>query len=68
MKISMSKHGVTSLVDANEKEMRLNAGWQLVDEAVKAVDEVIRLKPPVKSKATERALEEANATTDKGDE
>lgn len=46
----------------------LEAGWEQIKpaEPVKAVDEVIRLKPPVKTKATVRAVEEAN--DDKGDE
>jgi len=40
-------------------------GWTPVEEA-KASDEIIRLKPPVKTKATVTALDEANIN--KGDE
>jgi hypothetical protein len=41
------------------------AGWQQ-SEQNEAREEIIRLKPPVKTKATVRAVEEANAN--KGDE
>lgn len=64
--IKIYKHDMTHQVNENELDQFIRSGWST--EPVKAVDEVIRLKPPVKSKATERALEEANATTDKGDE
>ena len=64
--IKIYKHDMTHQVNENELDQFIRSGWST--EPVKAVDEVIRLKPPVKSKATERALEEANATTVKGDE
>jgi hypothetical protein len=64
--IKIYKHDMTHSVNENELDLFIRSGWST--ESVKAVDEVIRLKPPVKSKATERALEEANATTNKGDE
>jgi hypothetical protein len=64
--IKIYKHDMTHTVNEHELDQFLRSGWRT--EAVKAVDEVIRLKPPVKSKATERALEEALATTNKGDE
>lgn len=64
--IKIYKHDMTHQVNENELDQFIRSGWST--EPVKAVDEVIRLKPPVKSKATERALEEANATTLKGDE
>ena len=64
--IKIYKHDMTHTVNEQELDMFIRSGWST--EPVKAVDEVIRLKPPVKSKATERALEEANATTLKGDE
>lgn len=65
MKILMSKHGVICAIEENEKDFKLAAGWQLVEED-KAGEEIIRLKPPVKTKATVRALDEANIN--KGDE
>lgn len=42
------------------------AGWKIIDEKEQAGEELIRLKPPVKPKATETALEEA--TNLEGDE
>jgi len=45
-----------------------SAGWREVTAGKEqAGEEVIRLKPPVKSKATVTAVEEANITN-KGDE
>lgn len=68
MKIQMIKHGVTHQVDAEQKDILLSAGWQLADTQVKAIEEIIRLKPAVKNKATVKALDEANNLETQGDE
>jgi hypothetical protein len=71
MKIHLTKKGMTRLCQPNELELMKSAGWTEVDakSAVKeqAGEEVIRLKPPVKSKATVTAVEEANINI-QGDE
>jgi hypothetical protein len=61
MKIELTKKGMTRYCQPQELEQMQSAGWATVN-AVKeqAGEEVIRLKPPVKSKATATALEEAN--------
>ena len=64
MKIKMTKHGMTRYCQDHEQELLESAGWILAQE--QAGEEIIRLKPPVKPKATVRVLEEANDT--KGDE
>lgn len=64
--ITIYKHDMTHQVNEQELDMFIRSGWST--EPIKAGEDVIRLKPPVKSKATARALEEANETTDKGDE
>ena len=64
--IKIYKHDMTHQVNDTELDQFIRSGWST--EPVKAVDEIIRLKPPVKSKATATALEEANTTTNKGDE
>ncbi len=67
MKIHLTKKGMTRFCQPNELELMEAAGWKTQDaDKVKAVDEIIRLKPPVKSKATVTAVEEANIN--KGDE
>jgi hypothetical protein len=67
MKITMYKNGEAQQVNASEKELLLSAGWsEATDKIEQAREEVIRLKPPVKSKATVTAVEEANDI--KGDE
>lgn len=68
MKIKLSKKGQTRYCQPNELELMKAAGWT-PDPAPKeqAGEEVIRLKPAVKSKATVTAVEEANITN-KGDE
>jgi hypothetical protein len=64
MKIELKKHDMTRWCQDYELEQMQSAGWQPVSakQAVKeqAGEEVIRLKPPVKSKATVTAVEEAN--------
>ena len=65
MKIAMTKHGMTRYCQDYEQELLTTAGWQVVQD--KAGEEVIRLKPTVKSKATVTAVEEANITI-QGDE
>lgn len=65
--ITIYKHDMTHQVNEHELDQFIRSGWST--ESVKAVDEIIRLKPAtVKSKATATALEEANDTTNKGDE
>ena len=68
MKIELTKKGMTRYCQPQELEMMNSAGWTEVN-AVKeqAGEEVIRLKPPVKSKATVTAVEEANINI-QGDE
>jgi hypothetical protein len=69
MKIKMFKHSMTRVVDSGQIELLKSAGWlEQPAKIVKAGEDVIRLKPPVKPKATETALEEAKPTLDKGDE
>jgi hypothetical protein len=61
MKIELTKKGMTRYCQPTELEQMQSAGWNIVN-AVKeqAGEEVIRLKPPVKSKATVTAVEAAN--------
>lgn len=68
MKIELTKKGMTRFCQPEEVEQMQSAGWTTVT-AVKeqAREEVIRLKPPVKSKATVTAVEEANINI-QGDE
>jgi hypothetical protein len=71
MKIAMHKHDMTRWCQDYEVEQFKSSGWTECVDAnhdhgqVKAIEEIIRLKPTVKAKATVKALEEAN---DKGDE
>ena len=68
MKIHLNKRGMTRWCQPQELELMTSAGWSEVTAAKeKAGEEVIRLKPPVKSKATVTALEEANINI-QGDE
>ena len=67
MKILMTKNGVEHYVNEQEQDLLLSAGWQQAG-SVKAVEEIIRLKPAVKNKSTVKDLDEANDTTNKGDE
>ena len=61
MKIHLTKRGMTRYCQPQELEMMNSAGWTQVDSAPEqAGEEVIRLKPPVKSKATVTAVEAAN--------
>jgi hypothetical protein len=70
MKITMYKRGMSRPAQPEDVERFLSAGWSQQPPAVKqeekADDEIIRLKPPVKTKATAKTLEEA--TIIKGDE
>ena len=70
MRIELTKKGMTRFCQPNELEQMQTAGWTQVDAVQEqAREEVIRLKPSVKYKATVTALEEANEdTTIKGDE
>ena len=68
MKIHLTKRGMTRYCQPQELELMQSAGWTQVGSAPEQVrEEVIRLKPPVKSKATVTAVEEANINI-QGDE
>jgi hypothetical protein len=64
VKIHLTKKGMTRSCQPNELEQMQSAGWSEVTTKPagpeQAGEEVIRLKPPVKSKATVTALEAAN--------
>lgn len=64
MKIKMHKHSMTRYCQSHEVELLKSAGW--LPDQEQAGEEIIRLKPPVKPKATVRVLDEATIT--KGDE
>jgi hypothetical protein len=67
MKLKMTKKGMERWCQDSEKELLQSAGWvEASDKKEQAREEVIRLKPPVKTKATVTAEEEANIN--KGDE
>jgi len=59
------KNGISRSIQDKDLQTYQDAGWSTSKEQVR--EEVIRLKPPVKSKATVTAVEEANITI-KGDE
>jgi hypothetical protein len=59
------KNGITRSIQDKDLQTYQDAGWTTSKEQVR--EEVIRLKPPVKSKATVTAVEEANINI-KGDE
>jgi hypothetical protein len=63
--IQVYKNGVMRSISQKDLASYQDAGWSTSQE--QAGEEVIRLKPPVKSKATVRALEEANINQ-QGDE
>jgi hypothetical protein len=68
MKIELKKHSMTRWCQESDLELMKSAGWTPVTHAPEqAGEEVILLKPRVKSKATVTAVEEANITN-KGDE
>jgi hypothetical protein len=71
MKIELRKHSMTRWCQESELELMKSAGWSEVNAKSapkeQAGEEVIRLKPPVKSKATVTAVEEANINQ-QGDE
>ncbi len=64
MKIHLTKKGMTRSCQPNELELMQSAGWTEVNtkpaEPEQVREEVIRLRPPVKSKATVTAVEAAN--------
>ena len=60
-----TKDGVVEDLNQNQIKKYEMAGWQPVVEPVKAEEEIIRLKPTVKTKNTAKILDEAN---NKGDE
>jgi hypothetical protein len=67
MKIELNKHNMTRWCHESDLELLKSAGWTVkTANKEQAGEEVIRLKPPVKSKATVTAVEEANIN--KGDE
>ena len=61
----MVKHAMERWVQEQDKEILEAAGWAVAKQE-QAKEEVIRLKPAVKNKATVTALDEANIN--KGDE
>ena len=63
--MQVKRHDETMEVSPQQAAKLLRRGWKPVTEQVG--EEVIRLKPAVKSKATVTALEEANINN-KGDE
>ena len=66
MKVKMIKGKQERFCQATEQELLKAAGWKPAD-AEQAREEVIRLKPAVNTKATVRALDEANIEI-KGDD
>ena len=64
MKVKMLKHNMERVVDSGSIELFLSAGWKPA-ESIKATDEVIRLKPPAKSKSAVKTLDD---TITQGDE
>jgi len=61
VKIHLTKKGMTRYCQPTEIELLKSAGWTPVNAEPEQVrEEVIRLKPPVKSKATVTAVEAAN--------
>jgi hypothetical protein len=59
------KNGISRSIQDKDLQTYQDAGWSTSKEQVR--EEVIRLKPPVKSKATVTAVEEANINI-QGDE
>jgi hypothetical protein len=59
------KNGISRSIQDKDLQTYQDAGWSTSQE--QAREEVIRLKPPVKSKATVTAVEEANINI-QGDE
>jgi hypothetical protein len=67
MKITMYKRGMARPAQLDDVQAFKQAGWtEKSPEQQKPEEEIIRLKAPVKSRATVTAVEEANIT--KGDE
>jgi hypothetical protein len=52
MKIELNKKGMTRFCQPNELDQMKSAGWKPVED--KSVEERIVLRPPVKSKGTEK--------------
>ena len=63
--ITVYKNNIRRQIKSSDLNQYKDAGWTTLEE--KAGEDIIRLKPPVKPKATVRVLEEANITN-KGDE
>lgn len=63
--ITVYKNNIRRQIKHSDLNQYKDAGWSTSQET--AGEEIIRLKPAVKPKATVRALEEANITN-KGDE
>jgi hypothetical protein len=66
MKIHLTKHNMSRFCQPEQLEQFQKAGWRVPEDKNEAREEIIRLKPAVKTKATVRAVEEANEN--KGDE
>jgi cytochrome P450 len=64
VKIHLTKKGMTRFCQPNELALMQSAGWRESTakpaEPEQVREEVIRLRPPVKSKATVTAVEAAN--------
>lgn len=65
MKVTMTKHAMTRLVDSGSVELLKSAGWKESDAKPadqgdlfaqpKEAEEIIVLKPPVKAKSTAKS-------------
>lgn len=66
MKIQMTKKGMTRWCQDYEKELLESAGWIIAEQTdIKELAEVVKLKPPVKSKGTVKlSLDNANQQGD----
>lgn len=67
MKIKMTKHQMTRWCQPSEVELLQSAGWSQADLPARLVkvEELVVLKPPVKSKGTaKQSLDNANQQGD----
>jgi len=63
MKIHLTKKGMTRLCQPNELELMKSAGWAEITAKPSVIkelsDDIIVVKQPVKSKSTEKTLDDA---------
>ena len=63
MKIHLTKKGMTRLCQPNELELMKSAGWAEITAKPTVIkelsDDIIVVKQPVKSKSTEKTLDDA---------